>query len=348
MAQDRYTDQEQDLFERELERRLREELPNVREEEIKAAARRAAERELEFRRESLREQLESEVVDTTTESPVAMREEANREAPSKLLIGIVLLILLLFLLAVLGRLPGMGNSAARPAAANASGPLTPQLGGDGPVATPVAGAVAGSQIGQGNPDAGAILPPGTLDPSRPPIGDMFLPFYQNNGGLRIFGYPLSPVVEINGRLVQWFERSRLEYWPENPEPYTVQPGLVGLEYTDGRDFPTTEFFANTDDRWFFPETSHSVQGAFLRFWIDNGGVSIFGFPISEVLVEVEPDTNRWKTVQYFQRARFELNNDVPDGHPERVQLGLLGRALYLNEEKSRVIAAPEPTPVPLP
>ncbi len=348
MAHDRYTEQEQDLFERELERRLREELPNVREEEIKAAARRAAERELEFRRESLREQLESEVVETTTESPVAMREEANREAPSKVLIGIILLILLLFLLAALGRLPGMGSNATRPAAANASGPLTPQLGGAGTITTPGGDAVTGSQIGQGNPDAGAILPPGAVDPARPPIGEMFLPFYEANGGLRIFGYPLSPVMEINGRLVQWFERSRLEYWPEHPEPYTVQPGLVGVEYTDGRDFPEVAFFANTEDRWYFAETGHSVQGEFLRFWIDNGGLRIFGYPISEVLVEVEPASGRWKTVQYFERARFELNNDVPAGHPDRVQLGLLGRALYLNEEKSRIIAVPEPTPVPLP
>lgn len=348
MTQDRYTDQEQDLFERELERRLREELPSVREEEIKAAARRAAERELAFRRESLREQLDSEVVESTAEDPAAMREEANREAPSKLLIGVILLILLLFLLAVLGRLPGMGNSQARSAAANASGPLTPQLGQDGPEATPVGGAITGSQIGQGNPDAGVILPPGSLDSSQPLIGDMFRPFYDSNGGLRIFGYPLSPVIEVEGRLVQWFERSRLEYWPENPPPYTVEPGLVGVEYTDGRDFPNTEFFANTDDRWYFPETGHSVQGAFLRFWIENGGLPIFGYPISEVLVEVEPDTNRWKTVQYFQRARFELNSDVDDSHPDRVQLGLLGRALYLNEEKSRIIAAPEPTLVPLP
>ena len=177
---------------------------------------------------------------------------------------------------------------------------------------------------------------------------MFLPFYEANGGLRIFGYPLSPVMEINGRLVQWFERSRLEYWPEHPEPYTVQPGLVGVEYTDGRDFPEVAFFANTEDRWYFAETGHSVQGEFLRFWIDNGGLRIFGYPISEVLVEVEPASGRWKTVQYFERARFELNNDVPAGHPDRVQLGLLGRALYLNEEKSRIIAVPEPTPVPLP
>jgi hypothetical protein len=348
MAQDRYTDREQDLFERELERHLRQELPNVREEEIKAAARRAAERELESRRESLRDQLDTEIVEVTADSPTAMREEANREAPSKLLIGIILLILLLFLLAVMGRLPGMGSAPARTAAANAGGPLTPQLGQDGPVATPVAGAIVGSQIGQGNPDAGTILPPGAIDPSRPPIGDMFRGFYESNGGVRIFGYPMSPVLEVNGRLVQWFERARLEYWPENAPPYDVQLGLVGQEYTDGREFPTAEFFASTAERWYFPETAHAVQGEFLRFWIENGGVRIFGYPISEVLVEVEPDANRWKTVQYFERARFELNNDVADGHPDRVQLGLLGRALYLNEDKARVIAAPEPTPVPLP
>lgn len=346
MAEQPYNPDEQALFEREFEQRLREELPHLREEEIRAAAQRAAARELELRRELLREQLESEVEETAAEDPETMREEANREAPSKLLIGIILLILLLFLLAALGRLPTFGSGEAMPALAGS--PLQPQFASPEATLTARDRLSEDAPIGRANPDAGTNVAFGEERAASPPIGAMFQPFYDYNGALRIFGYPLSPVIEVRGRQVQWFERARMEYWPENPEPYTVQLGLVGREYTDYRDFPDAQFFPSTADHWFFPETSQSVEGEFLRFWQANGGLRIFGYPISERLVEIEPGSRRWKTVQYFERARFELNTLVPPDHPERIQLGLLGRALYLNEEKAQILAAPQPTPMPLP
>ena len=53
--------------------------------------------------------------------------------------------------------------------------------------------------------------------------------------LALFGVPLTePRFETlgDGRayLVQWFERARFEYHPENPEPYKVLLGLLGREY----------------------------------------------------------------------------------------------------------------------
>ena len=110
MEPQRYTPDEQALFERELEQNLRAELPNMREEEIKAAARRAAAREVEQQREVLREDLGDQVT-AITEEPADLRRVANREAPSKLLLGLVLLLLLLFTLAVLDRFPWMSAQA---------------------------------------------------------------------------------------------------------------------------------------------------------------------------------------------------------------------------------------------
>ena len=46
---------------------------------------------------------------------------------------------------------------------------------------------------------------------------------------------------------------------------------------------------------------------------------VFGYPITEQITSIDG-----KTVQYFQRARFELRADLP----ERVQLTPLGRAAY--------------------
>ena len=48
---------------------------------------------------------------------------------------------------------------------------------------------------------------------------------------------------------------------------------------------------------------------------------VFGYPITEQIASKDG-----KTVQYFQRARFEFRQDLPEA--ERVQLTLVGQALY--------------------
>jgi hypothetical protein len=70
---------------------------------------------------------------------------------------------------------------------------------------------------------------------------------------------------------------------------------------------------------FFEQTGHhlSNRAGFLDFWRANGQVQVFGFPISEELVE------NGRVVQYFERARFEYHADLV-GTPFQVQLGLLG------------------------
>lgn len=61
----------------------------------------------------------------------------------------------------------------------------------------------------------------------------FLGYWQRNGGLERFGYPITPVFEeqIEGRryAVQYFERRRMEYHPENSFPNDVLLGLLGRE-----------------------------------------------------------------------------------------------------------------------
>ena len=44
-------------------------------------------------------------------------------------------------------------------------------------------------------------------------------FYEKRGGLDVFGYPISEVLEEEGRLVQYFQRSRFEYHPEALDPF---------------------------------------------------------------------------------------------------------------------------------
>ena len=73
---------------------------------------------------------------------------------------------------------------------------------------------------------------------------------------------------------------------------------------------------------FFPETGHHVRGDFLRFYnsVKNPGL-IFGYPITEQITARDG-----RTVQYFQRARFELRTDLPE--QQRIQLTPVGQVLY--------------------
>ena len=65
------------------------------------------------------------------------------------------------------------------------------------------------------------------------LGDPFLSFWQQTGGLAVYGYPISEPLSETGSdgqsyTVQYFERNRLEYHPEAAgTPYEVQLGLLG-------------------------------------------------------------------------------------------------------------------------
>ena len=74
---------------------------------------------------------------------------------------------------------------------------------------------------------------------------------------------------------------------------------------------------------YFPETGHGLSGAFLRYWNSNGGLAQFGYPISGELIEPDPTSGRARTVQYFERNRFEYFPEHA-GTPYAVQLGRLG------------------------
>src|SRR6185503_10359596 len=56
---------------------------------------------------------------------------------------------------------------------------------------------------------------------------------------------------------------------------------------------------------FFSRTSHHVsdRAGFLTFWREHGGVLIFGYPLSEEIVD------DGRIVQYFERARFEYHSE---------------------------------------
>lgn len=110
------------------------------------------------------------------------------------------------------------------------------------------------------------------------------------------------------------------WWPPEDLPTTRNDGVVPPE--DGRPWQ------------YFEETGHVAQGAFLEFFREHGGLDAFGYPRTDELVE------EGRTVQYFQRARFEW---VPDGTGGgQVVPAALGRRAAA---ASGALARPEAQPV---
>jgi hypothetical protein len=62
---------------------------------------------------------------------------------------------------------------------------------------------------------------------------VFLEFYESHGGQEVFGYPISEwFIEPNGRISQYFQRAKMEWYPENPRGQRVQLGMLGSIYVE--------------------------------------------------------------------------------------------------------------------
>ena len=60
----------------------------------------------------------------------------------------------------------------------------------------------------------------------------FLYFFDEHGGQRVFGAPISDFIFANGRIVQYFENARLEWRPWLPVGQKVGVADLGLAYFD--------------------------------------------------------------------------------------------------------------------
>jgi hypothetical protein len=149
-------------------------------------------------------------------------------------------------------------------------------------------------------------------------------YWERNGGLPIFGYPITPqqveVVEGQTLPVQWFERDRLE----DHGAAGVMAGRLGARYLEMTDRPW-EYFDKVDRAGipatchFFEQTGHNLCEPYLSYWQQNGGLERFGYPITQPFYEWIEGTAL--KVQYFERRRMEIHPEQPGGP---ILLGLLG------------------------
>lgn len=149
----------------------------------------------------------------------------------------------------------------------------------------------------------------------------FLDYWHHNGDIRVFGYPITEEMTdpVTGLTAQYFERAVFEWHPDASPGWRVQLRRLGAEQTASRasELPFKPVQAATDANCtFYPQTGHRLCFGFQDYWNANGGLPIFGYPISEEFTE------NGLTVQYFERARFEFHPANSDAY--KVQLGLLG------------------------
>lgn len=166
----------------------------------------------------------------------------------------------------------------------------------------------------------------------------FLSYWKANGGLEQQGLPISPVFEEknpptpagDGQVhkVQYFERARFEFHPENQPPYDVLLGLLGKADYMSR-YPNVQLAeqAPEGDCHAFTETGKSICGRFLEYWTNHGGLTQQGLPLTGVFEETNPPMplgdGQKHLVQYFERARFEFHPE--NTAPYDVLLGLVGK-----------------------
>lgn len=157
------------------------------------------------------------------------------------------------------------------------------------------------------------------------VSGVFLDYFNSQGGLEIFGYPITEPFVDQGLLVQYFQKARMEWHPNNPDPYKILLGLLGEELKY-RHSPIPQPQSTSRRKVYFPETGHTLAYAFLDYFKAHGSIDIFGYPITEMHFE------DGKIVQYFQRLKMEWYTDDPTS---TIRIGNLGE-LYVNIYKDRM------------
>ena len=212
------------------------------------------------------------------------------------------------------------------------------------------------------------------------IDGFFLDVWRSWGGATSLGNPITPEVTENGRIVQYFDFARMEYWPEDPNGEVVKFGEIGKELKPVTVFRTAPAVPGLDsalptpnqelalemrawlpldadaakkaetDTWrYIPETRHSVQMGFKDYWEATGEVNYLGNPITE-----EYALNG-STYQVFEKGQLGWSPDtgvrlMPVGETlvKRYQLNTAPQGQGNLPTYSEDLFIPPPTPEPAP
>ena len=130
-------------------------------------------------------------------------------------------------------------------------------------------------------------------------------YWRALGGEEHFGPPLEPARVTPGGVSQTFSNVRIGLRHDLADtPFYVQPEPLGADAARSLAYGGEAALAPPAEAGVgrhFPETGHTLQGAFLDFWERGGGADVYGLPLSEEFETTTADGAR-RTVQYLERA----------------------------------------------
>lgn len=214
----------------------------------------------------------------------------------------------------------------------------------------------------------AARSPGEVPDTKPPFTSQFFAetgFAATNSfatywkrtpnALFTLGFPISqPFIEQSftnpGEFyrVQYYERAVLEEHPENyGTNFYILGRLMGSQLAKGREQePPFLPVGDPGDGTWNNGTSHTLRESpapFRSFWQNNGGLAVFGLPLSEQFQEVNAADGQTYYVQYFERQRMEWHPNEPNPR-YRILLGLLGNEYRDRNHKTNPAFTPGAAP----
>jgi len=124
----------------------------------------------------------------------------------------------------------------------------------------------------------------------------FLEYFENNGGADVFGYPISEFELADGRMVQYFQRFRLD-WFADEQDQPVRPGPLGRLY-----LPTIEPEAFETE----PSPANEAEGLIIVSSVKRASMMTSGSQTVYLLVK---DQNH----KVLEGAAATLIAHFPDG-----------------------------------
>ncbi len=164
-----------------------------------------------------------------------------------------------------------------------------------------------------------------------------LRYYTRTGGQERHGVALSEPVRYKNYYRQFFENTVLEFYPEydgTGEEVKLMPLGQNAAADAKLNFSPVAPFIGTADKWYFPETGHSLAEPFLSYWRNSGEINTFGLPISEEYEETWAD-GKTQLVQYFENTRLQR----PTLASTEITIASLGTAIATQQLKPNQLAA---------
>jgi len=146
-----------------------------------------------------------------------------------------------------------------------------------------------------------------------PIIDQFV---ETHGGTAIFGNKVGDLVRAGDVAYQYFENACLIWTPGGAQGVTLAP----LGRLDAPQVPRVDPPAPSNNIQYFADSGHTVIMAFLDFYRQRQGQTVFGLPLTE-FVEKGNLGEQW-----FENVLLEWRPNAPDG--QRVRLAPLGEINY--------------------